>query len=751
MTNTDLSVQAIREKMIDKVIRLSGKTFYSQAEKESYIESLRSKVNEKLLSMTVREQSGVTNAEDYNRTAYEMYLDITTVFVYLDTLSDAINKHLQLNQSVLNSMHGMMDELEDKINELLSVIGIPGNPLCYYESFRTENNREVNTKLYQERYGEMIPEECIARLVPNHRGLSLSYAKKQNVMVYNNGIQLGNISITKQYGAGFIQAKNPENRLENAIDTSLSSYWSETILSDQELKIKGLGFDSPDGKKYNRSYYDLPRGALCEICLTFESLTKINELDLSPFGNFPIDIIAIRYSLSDDEDAAVYDILSPDNQVNEWLKSMVIKDQTIIHFPEITCKRLFILINQLHCIKNSYLASTNQMFKNMLWFNATGDQTESVQMQGTTVFKPLYIDKAEEDPVWRYINKKMTETHQDLNELILSKNDKLVPVTKYQYTYGFYNIAPNFVDFQNTTVYVSKDIEMSLPIRSIKLYTEEEHYPSVDGFIVSDIEFYITSKKNPSYDDWKPLCPYNKNYVYRELLQLDYAYCYLRHKALCQTKVTTDINGNQKVESIRPIVYMNDIILTEEADYILRFDNNMNVEAIEISNIDHFALYSVEYQPIEESKELSLIADDLPVANHSFEEIIGNGAACYKLSEFPYYENESSASHLKLININNGGMLIQSDLETSPIECVTNKNNPSESFKNFTKTGKLQYYTSNDYLFFNRPILKEEKIEINYPSFSSSVKIKAILRRNTKRDSWITPILKSYRLEVTSI
>ena len=86
------------------------------------------------------------------------------------------------------------------------------------------------------------------------------------------------------------------------------------------------------------------------------------------------------------------------------------------------------------------------------------------------------------------------------------------------------------------------------------------------------------------------------------------------------------------------------------------------------------------------------------------------------------------------------------------IECVTDKLNPASSFKNFVaNTNKIQYYTNGRYLYFDKPIAPTQKIEISYPSFGSQIRLKAILRRNTKHDNWLTPILNSYKLEFTTL
>lgn len=754
----NISLDKVKEEMVSKVIdELENIRYMTKSDKEVYKANLISNVQSKLLTTNLRLQEGLTNADDYNQTAYEIYLDILTTFSYINDLYDTINSHQMLNESIVNTLYSNIATLNDKLDEYEAVIGTAGSPDCFIDGFRTQNFQEWNKQYYTERYGERMPLATYAKFNSEQENLTLNYTRQQNVMVYKSGVQLGEIMISKQYGAGFIKAKNSEAKLENAIDTSMSSYWAETILADAEMKVIGEEFENTNGiGQTNRSFYDLPRGAMCEICLVFEALAKVNEIVLTPFGNFPIGIISIRYTLADDEDDDSYDIVAPENIEHEWLTSQSIKQQYAFHFPEIQCKRLYILINQLHCIKNTYLVSCNQMFKNELWFNATFNDIDNFNPDNTTVFAPLYLDKKQEDPVWLYVNSKMlTSKNIDINDLLINNNNKYLPTTKYQYTYGFYNIAPNFVEFQKAGIFVSQEIEVNGPIDTITLESEEEHFRTSDGYIATDIEFYITTKKNPSYQDWHPICPKNKKYIYKELLQLDYDYCYLRHTAVCGNVTTYDKHGNEKIDMIRPIVYCNDIIMTEDADYILRYDNDGNVYAVEISNIDHFALYTISYLPTDSSKELSLINDENPIPNNSYEEIMGNGTGCYELENFPYYSRinpELTSSYVKIIDIESNKVFNQTDGEESLIQCVTNKQNPEDSYKNFiASTNKIQYYTNGKYIYFNQPISSTQKIEINYPSFDSKIRVKIILRRNTKRDSWITPILKKYKLEFTTI
>ena len=754
------SLDEIKERMIEEVSKqLIDMRYMTTTERELYKRRLLNNIKNKQLTTVVREQTGLTNADDYNQTAYELYLDMLTTFYYIDTLYNTLQSHQKLNEGIITTLHSSIGVLNDNLTMCESVIGTQGAPQCYLESFRTINNQEVDFKYYTERYGETFPEACYAKFNPDQENMTLNTTRQQNVMIYKSGVQLGEITITKQYGSGFITARNSENKLENAIDTSNSSYWSETILTDSEIKIKGMEFnDNTKIYESNRTYYDLPRGALCEICLTFESLANVNELILKPYGNYPIDIIAVRYQLSDDEDDDCYDVIYPEND-DKLLATTSINKEHAFHFKTITCKKLYILINQIHCIKDTYMLSTNQMFKNELWFNATYDMKNKLETEPTTVFQPLYLDRAQESSVWKYVNNKLTGSKKiDLNDLLINNANKYVPVTKYQYNYGFYNIAPNFTEYQRASVFVSKQIQCDGSIDTIRLVSDETHPLSSDERTLTDIEFYVTTKKNPEYFDWLPICPWNKDYVEHELLQLDYAYCYLRHSAICGNIIVYDEFGNESSIPERPVVYYNDIEMTEDLDYILRYDDDGNAIAVEIAGLDTFATYTVSYKPTDSSKEIGIIDENDPKPSTTFQEIMGTGAACYRLDEFPYYsykDPDSTMTYVKVIDVDTNFVFNQntaSALADDSIECVTDKKNPAGSFKNFVaNTGKIQYYTNGRYLYFNRPITKNQKIEISYPSFGSQIRVKAILRRNTKHDNWLSPILNSYKIEFTTI
>ena len=81
----DLLLEQIKNSMVDKVIEILKETKdMSTTEKEAYAAQLKQKVSEKKIATVIREQSGITDAEAYNQTGLELYLDIVLVFNYIN-------------------------------------------------------------------------------------------------------------------------------------------------------------------------------------------------------------------------------------------------------------------------------------------------------------------------------------------------------------------------------------------------------------------------------------------------------------------------------------------------------------------------------------------------------------------------------------------------------------------------------------------------------------------------------------------
>lgn len=743
MQQDSLSVNKVKDNIISHIIQdlVSRDSLNpNQADFKRY--ELENKIKSKQLITNTTYQSGLTNSKAVSDTLESMYIDLLTTFGCVNELDDTIARHIELNESTINSLKVQISKANDKLDSFEAILSSKSNPDNYVEGFRNADGIESQAKFYTERYGEAIPPSCRANYNSNEELITLPYLVNSNMMLYNNGVSLGTVNISKQSGNGLLKIVNDKNSLENIIDTSSQSYWGETILCDSPMKIVYSNVRPIDPIDMKDFCYGLNHGALCELELTFEAVSTINEVTLAPYGQYPIDIIAIRYKTSDDVEEPIQEVVFPDNPINDRVGKTILSPGSF-RFPDINCKKLYILFSQIHYTKSTFVYNSDDVFKNELWFSVTNSRSTKPLIDSEMLFKPLYTDRGLSDTAWSYINNlSVKNKHLDLKKILFDNKNINRVATKYQYTYGFYNISPNFNDFERTGVYVSNPITANGNIQSLRIITDEKHPLTDDKKHITDIEYYISYSEDPTYNDWKAILPRNIDYIESELLQLEYSLCMLRFPA-------------KEVSA----VYINGTLMDINVDYMLHRikDNKKNPElngaiyAIDIPNIDFFANYTVSYVPLDCSKELILIdkLGEVPTIN-SIENINATNTSYYQLKNYPYINPKvKSITSVRLTDKNTGAILAES---SNGVLCVTNPYSPEESYKNFDKScTKFQYYTYKNYIYFNNNIPSNYQIEISYSHYISSIRLKAILRRNTIKNGWVTPVLDKIKYEFVTI
>lgn len=733
MKLNEVSLTKIKQAVVDHILADN----YSEGYSEESIALRRAELEDKLLSTqlasSLKLQEGRLNSKAFNEALQELYIDALTTFGYLDALDGTVTRHLKISQSVIASLTAQIERAHDKIDGYEAALSEKESPERSIEGFRDSGSFEPRMDLHTERYGENIPQACVAHFSADEGVLTLPYTRQQNMIVSLNGVEMGSIEIKKQLGSGFAKASNSKNAVEKAVDTSPLSYWSETVLSDEPIRVRYPKERPADPLGLADYYYGIQHGALCELEVNMESVTKLNELQFLPYGPYPVEIVAIRYKTSDDTEEPLQEIVYPDH-VDPLLRSKLTKKAVSYRFPEINCKRLSIVLNQIHFTKDSYLVPSGGVFKNELWYSATGQESEKPILSDDLLFKPLYTDRAAEDAAWKYINNLTAKNRNlDVKQLLFGQNDSVLPVTKYEYTYGFHNIAPNFSEFEKTGVYVSNPVQAAGNIKSIRISTEEEH-PTLEGDQrMTDIEYYISHAENPSYEDWYPILPVNVDLIPCELLQLYGSVSPLRFPA----------------EEVHDVFYNENRMMVGE-DYILNKDVDGNVLSVEVPNFDHFAAYTVSYRPVPQVKELDFATEGTPALRNSFEKMEGRNISHYMLSEYPYFATDSpSVTSVKLVNRYTGDALSEA---SGQVRCVTNPFYQGESYKNFDRaSSKVQYYTDGNRLYFDREVSDEYTIEINYQHFVSKVRLKSIFRRNSHKHNWMSPSLAKVTYEFVTV
>ena len=161
--------------------------------------------------------------------------------------------------------------------------------------------------------------------------------------------------------------------------------------------------------------------------------------------------------------------------------------------------------------------------------------------------------------------------------------------------------------------------------------------------------------------------------------------------------------------------------------------------AIQINNYDFDAVYSVNYSPIDGADILDL-SQKLATSIESFD---GSNKTFFKLNDEPYIDDTDNYCSVKLTDVskNTTGTEIE-------VKNVTEASNQSISYKNFIGDGTYQYYVYKNIIYFNKPIPKNYIIDISYRHLISKFRTKAIFRRNSSRDGWLTPILNEIKYDI---
>lgn len=722
----NINLNAIKDDIINSVLDniLSGAK--TKTEKELLKQNYKSIIKEKELITTVPENDIFINADNINETMNKLYIDLLTTYGVLNSMCENLTKYNISYTAYLDYINARINSISDAFEACRhSLINIY-MPAYHIEKFRNKDSFDTSRYLQKTRYDGWFPSYCLCEYDSEECNITLPLLRQDNTLRYDDKVETAYISPVFQLGKGFINLTNKETSIDNCIDKSQTSFWTESILSDAKLKVD-FKETKPEHLFVNDGYYyGISNGAVCEIEINYESVNTVNEITLKPCVNYPIRVVAIRYKQSDDEDEELKEIVYPDNDI-ENLRDKFSKDKMSYKFPDILCKKIYILFVQEHYLRKTYVYNPQDIYKNELWYNSKNNVNRK---SNEAEFQPVYLDRNIESTVWNNINDKILQgDNKDLANIVLGDNNQNRKVIKYEYQYGFYNIGCFNNHYDRVGFYVSKLIDMKNNIKKIKIYTDETHQTDSLGHYITDIEYYIAGSKNPTADDWYPILPQGVRTIKSEILEITGGtYAYLRF----YTKNVRSIMKNGEPIDINS----NDINLIKR---VCNSGKSQYIWAIQIVNYDYDAVYSVSYDPIEGSDILDL-SEKISTSIESFD---GNNKSFFELEDEPYVDANEDYCNIKLTNVNkdSGGEEIE-------VENVTNTSNQSISYQNFTNNGHFQFYVYKNKVFFNKPVPKNYLVDISYKHLITKFRLKAILRRNSTKDGWLTPILNEIQYDV---
>ncbi|MCC0781750.1 virion structural protein [Clostridioides sp. ES-S-0108-01] len=720
MLDTTLNISKVKDEIIEKVVSEIVSNCSTDEERFILENEFKTKIKNNTLITSLDEHETNINSQSINKTMNELYIDLLTSFSVVNSMTELISKHDSMSISYINSIKTKINQIKDKLESCRYSTSFKQMSKFIIERFRNSNNFDKSRNLQKDRYGQWILEKCYVNFDEKENTLTLPFLKRDNMLRYDNRVSTACLNYSFQLGEGFMQSYNNKTSLENAIDGNPTSFWSDTILSDAPLSVSFENSKPQVIYVRDNYFYGIDSGAVCDLELNFESINKINEINLVPFTKYPIDIVAIRYKMTDDEDEALIELVTPDNK-DKTLKSVFTRDKVTFRFPDIICKRIYILFTQKHYIRETYVYNPTEISKSLLWFNNKNDRKEKVTK---AVFKPVYYDRELANSLWQQMNDRILSYSYDELLSIIVGNDKLNhKVLKYEYNYGLYDIGCYNNHFDRTGIYISKPVNLNSNIKSIHIVTDELHPKNSFGKTVTDIEYYITASDNPDTKDWIPIFPMNKDIIESELLFITGSTrAYFRFEAETIYKVMKD--GEE-------------IPLNSEEFYIHKNPKTGFFYCIQIFNYDYNAVYSISYKPVAGSDSVDF-SSKLETTIESFN---GKNTSIFELKYRPFTESTVDYCDVKVVDISTNN--INCEIETLNVTDISEKGNSYKNFNNLDD--KLQFYIFENSIYFNKEIESKYIIDISYKHLVSKIKIKALFRRNTVKDVWLTPALKEIK------
>lgn len=495
------SEEDIQKFIIEDILRGYKKNSLIKNDKEyeTLYAKIQSKIKGDIIISKKCDLDGKADAIEYNKIFENIYIDLLNVYKKMNITGDKIEEHSKLHQSIMANNRTRLDLLSDNLERLEERLFNASDDYTYIERFRTTDSFETDSSLYRDEDFNLMSRDQFVSYNKYGEYITLTRTAEINNITAGNGQKMAEMKINKQLGSGLINVNNSLNDITKAYDTNMSTYWEETIYANEPIQIE-----------LDEHYWYNSFGALCELEITFSTLCNINEIVLMPYGKYPLEVIGIKSYTNDYSDESEQynnfdEIVSPNNSI-KIQRSIISREYIIYQFQTVKCKKLRIILNQRHYIRNSCIIDKNEDEKNNLWYNNEINIKLNVPQVGT------YSDKGLIDKIWLLLSQKISKINiASIKEMLFPKTTDKVPITRYEYNYGLYNLSVKEVDYTNRSIYVSKPIKLNKNISMVSMSVDTIIPQYAKGYM---LKYYITVQKYPNKPtDWIEIIPNNNHYI----------------------------------------------------------------------------------------------------------------------------------------------------------------------------------------------------------------------------------------------
>lgn len=700
----------------------------------------------------LRPQEELTQSEYINDEMKEFEIDIHTIFNQLNHVSHRINQHKKLNESIINDVRVRIHKVDNEIEETSYLLRNNSAHSIFYETFLDYKNRERDMAFYTERTGNEVAPDYQCTIDTQQNSLKLPVLNTENQLINFAGVKMAQVRISKQIGGGFIRSRNPEHSIEKAIDDSMDTYWNESILVDEPLEVN-LGLD----------YYGVDFGAACELEITFDYICKLNEITLTPFTEYPMQVISILV-YDNDNDVEPFELVSP----TAIRKNIETTEVISYQFQDVVAKKVKVLLNQQHYAKKDILMNVDDKTLIDAWLK----NQDHVEIDEDRIFKPIEQNQTEMYPYWQYMKQYMDDRNivEEIQRYEYMDFSNRIHLSKYEYQYGLYNIAMNYNEYFYEGIYVTNPL-LNSNVHSIQLEATEEH-PILEELKmpVTNVEYYITDIEEPKKEDWIPLLPMNTSEIISERLFIEFR----NNKYQGQTRFLIDRiravrrNGDElRAHQDYSIVGQNVFIHNFDPTWIYTIDYKPSISAY---SVDFLERYTRRFFDTATSRNVEVV----DTKRHVEELTSVSSSNKFELKYFPFIdknalnlteldEEEWNPTYLsntylpiKVRLILPDGQYIDQRVDKFSEEGVylTNKTDYYDDNRSLLtpfKGTNYEYRIEKNMIKFNKNLPEGVKVVVDYPYLTGPIRLKIIMRRNLHEVVGLTPFLHDYKLIFQSL
>lgn len=573
----------------------------------------------------------------WNDIQQRIYLDMVTMYTQVRAIDQQVKSQGQITQNELIRARSALHKIIQQVRVYQFLQENPEYQDVRFVDFidgRNEADRPPRAKVDTSVQRLELPARRRARLEGRNVNLKQTTVTTENV---GGGV-----------AGGMIKDFKPENMLDGDPDT----FWAEMVLADGVIL-----------QDYSASWgVRRSQGAIGEVKLKLSQTSRINNVRILPFGQFPVKIVDVAYKTSETDDH--WETI-PDFAVTEstlgWLE---------FDFSPRMMSEIIIVIEQPNYTRNIYHLPRKTAANHVFWeqvldskFDSTihtirldtegagkveADPSKLAHLNALELVNEELADMAlREERTKRYeLSSKLLdaqgkvfsetdpskqgEVKEPVDGTQVPDNNDVLDVRKYEYMYGIRQIALNQVLYEPFAFYSSPKMNPGATVLSVELDTNEEHVTYRDPHGIyrrTSVEYEIAVADNQSF----PILPAN---VANRTVQDEYIFVDRRTR----TGWT-----RFPVDSLGAVVRRNGVRLLF-SEYTLTVDSTKNGRAklvVVPGAYDPNAVYTITYPATIGSTKLDLDANvvSTPLSDaDEFSETDRNSSIL--LSAYPYIERE---------------------------------------------------------------------------------------------------------------